>query len=320
MTGAAGTFEFDAAISFLSRDLAIATQLKDLLVPAVNTFVYSRNQEAVAATDGLESFRSVFRDRSRLSIVLHRQGWGSTPWTGVEEIAIRDRCLTTKYRSLVIASIDGAPLPDWVPDTYIHFNLGLYSLAELAGIVKARLQELGGQIKVVSTLDLARQKGADEEFRVESERYFNTPDGIAEADASAREAMRTFCESALELRNVTAGWIPQSGCDDYMAVARMGHASVQILWRRQFINSLKGSVLRIRCFEGGLAIPGRQEVNYIELNERGGEAFEPVRTRGLELRWKPAGGAGSPLSSEELGHRATLKLAECAEAYGPRLL
>ena len=319
MNNAAPSFEFDAAISFLSRDLATAIELRDLLVPSVSTFVYSRNQETVAATDGLGSFRSVFRDRSMLAVVLHRQGWGSTPWTGVEETAIRDRCLATKYRGLVIASLDGAAMPTWVPDTYIHFDLSAYSLAELAGVVKARLQEMGGQVKTASALDLARQRVSDEAYRIESERYFNTPEAISSADAAAQEAMRIYCESALELRNDTLGWAPQSGFDATMGVARLGHASVQILWRRQYVNSLKGSILRIRTFEGGLAIPGRQEMNGIGLSERGGEGYELIRTRGLELRWMLVGGADAPLTSEELGHRATLMLAECAQSLQPPL-
>lgn len=143
---------------------------------------------------------------------------------------------------------------------------------------------------------------------------------ITEADASAQEAMRIYCESATELRNETAGWRPLSGSDATMAVARMGHASVQILWRGEYSNTLKDSALRIRCFEGALAIPGRPETNGFDLNELGGERYEPVRTRSLELRWRLVGGTGQPLSSEEIGHRATLMLAESAQTQRSRLL
>src|ERR1700724_1155950 len=99
-TNLVSDFEFDIAISFLSRDLDQALQLRGRLQPQLRVFVYAREQESVAATDGLESFRTVFRERARISVVLFREGWGKTPWTGVEGIGIKDRCFATKYQSL----------------------------------------------------------------------------------------------------------------------------------------------------------------------------------------------------------------------------
>ena len=52
---APGAFEYDAAISFLRADLDLALDLSDRLQPQLRVFVYAREQESVAATDGLES-------------------------------------------------------------------------------------------------------------------------------------------------------------------------------------------------------------------------------------------------------------------------
>ena len=71
---------------------------------ALTCFVYSKRQEDLAGRDGVEAFREVFRHRNSLSVVLHREGWGETPWTRVEETAIRDRCLADGWRHLILSS------------------------------------------------------------------------------------------------------------------------------------------------------------------------------------------------------------------------
>ena len=57
----------------------------------MKVFFYPRNQEELAGTDGLESMRKPFFD-SRVMVVLYREKWGKTPWTRVEETAIKEAC------------------------------------------------------------------------------------------------------------------------------------------------------------------------------------------------------------------------------------
>ncbi len=158
-------FEFDVAISFLGEDLTTAQQFQDRLQPALRSYMYVRDRDVVTGTDGLETLRSVFRDRARISVVLYRDGWGETPWTGVEEAAIKDRCLRTRYRSLVLINLDGSTPPEWVPDTYIHFDLQTYSLEQLSGAIKARAQELGAIAR--------RPTLADRAIAIEKRRAFD---------------------------------------------------------------------------------------------------------------------------------------------------
>src|SRR5437763_1740979 len=82
------TFDYDVAISFVNSDLGFATELRVGLSDGLRVFLYTDRQEDVAGTDGLESFRAVFRHRSRLVVIVHRSGWGETPWTRVECEAI----------------------------------------------------------------------------------------------------------------------------------------------------------------------------------------------------------------------------------------
>ena len=76
---------YDVAISFLSRDEPLAVKLHNELREYLQVFVYSKRQEELAGTDGLESFRKTFLSDSKLVVVLYRNGWGKTRWTAIEE-------------------------------------------------------------------------------------------------------------------------------------------------------------------------------------------------------------------------------------------
>lgn len=138
--------DYDVAISFLAADEPLALELADNLT-GLEVFVYSKEQEAIAATDGLETFGHVFRNNSRLQVVLYRQGWGTTPWTGVEELAITDRCLKEHFENLVLVKLDSTESPTWVPDKYIHADFDKYGLKELVGVIRRKAEERGSRLE-----------------------------------------------------------------------------------------------------------------------------------------------------------------------------
>ena len=80
-------------------------------------------------------------------VVLYREPWGRTPWTGVEQVAIQDRCLKDGFKSLFFMTLDKTSrAPDWLPHTHIRFNYVDFGLEQAAGAIKARVQESGGTI------------------------------------------------------------------------------------------------------------------------------------------------------------------------------
>jgi hypothetical protein len=84
-------YKFDVAFSFPSKDEGLATRINDLLQDRIETFLYSRQQEKLAGTDGEKTFSEVFGKEARVVVVLFRNGWGQTRWTRIEETAIRGR-------------------------------------------------------------------------------------------------------------------------------------------------------------------------------------------------------------------------------------
>ena len=114
--------KYDVAISFRSGKETVAKSLYDELSKNLRVFVYFDRQAELAGRDGLEVFGNVFRKESLLNVILFSDGWGQTPWTGVEAAAIKDSCLKTSFENLVFVQLDDAKmLPEWVPDTHLRF-------------------------------------------------------------------------------------------------------------------------------------------------------------------------------------------------------
>ena len=126
--------KYDVAISFLSKDEAIASAISQKLTEGLEVFFFPRKQDALAGTDGLESMRKPFFDESRLMVVLYRESWGKTPWTRVEETAIKEACLQYGWQRLFFILLDSAsPLPVWLPQNYVRFNYADFGLEQAVG-------------------------------------------------------------------------------------------------------------------------------------------------------------------------------------------
>jgi hypothetical protein len=138
-------FQYDIAFSFTKEDEGTATQINDLLQDRYRTFLYSRAQEKLVGTDGEETFNAVFKDQARLVAVLLRPEWGSTPWTRIEQIAIKNRAYDEGYDfATFIVTVPRTPIPDWLPKTRIWYDLPRFSLDGAAAVLTARIQERGG--------------------------------------------------------------------------------------------------------------------------------------------------------------------------------
>jgi hypothetical protein len=192
-----GNPKYDVAISFLSKDIATAQALHDKLSVGFNVFFFPRKQEDLAGTDGLASMREPFYNNSRLMLVLYREGWGETPWTRVEETAIKESCLALGYRRLFFAFLDHtASYPTWLPDTYVRFNYAEYGLEQAVGAIKARVQELGGQNTPLTAARRAEMLNVEKRYLADKARM-NSYEGLKKiGDAVQRlfEEINRHCD------------------------------------------------------------------------------------------------------------------------------
>jgi hypothetical protein len=119
----------------------------------------------------MESMRSPFLEESRIVVVLYREPWGKTPWTGVEDTAIQERCLKDGFRSLFFMMLDNSTPPRWLPHTHVRFNYANFGLQEAVGAIKARVLDFGGTITPLTPLNRIEHYEKERQYRQERHEF-----------------------------------------------------------------------------------------------------------------------------------------------------
>ncbi|MBA4376980.1 MAG: hypothetical protein C0401_12530 [Anaerolinea sp.] len=263
-------YKHDVAISFLSQDEPIALDLHSRLSLNFNVFVYSKKQEELAGSEGIETFRKAFRSESRMVVVLYRDGWGSTPWTRIEEGAITDRFLKEGWNWLLFIMLDSKSTPPpWLPETRIRLYLEDYGIEQAVGAIKVRLQEIGSQIQKETALKRAKIIEGQIAFRAEKEKLFSSNEGVKifenEFSIINQEILKIVDEISKDIKGIDI----QCGSDRNHCVVTSGLVSIAVNWRPRYANDLHDSPLKILEFNGRILLP----------NERGRfmVAFDPIK-------------------------------------------
>jgi hypothetical protein len=176
-------YKYEVAFSFLKEDELLAIKINDLIQDRLSTFIYSKKQEEVAGTDGEETFNRVFSEEARIVVVLYRQNWGNTPWTRIEETAIRNRAYDEGYDFTVFIPLDKKPqLPKWLPKTQIWANLERYGVEGAANIIETKIQQTGGSVREESVEEHAIRLKREIEVEQERKHFLASENGVKAAN------------------------------------------------------------------------------------------------------------------------------------------
>jgi hypothetical protein len=66
-------------------------------------------------------------------------------------------------------------------------DLGTYSVEQAVGAIKRQVQELGGAVRLRSSIDAARAKLAAAEYEKETVGFLSSMDGLRDSDASVMQ-------------------------------------------------------------------------------------------------------------------------------------
>lgn len=309
---------YDIAISFLYQDLALAQALYDELTKGLKVFFFPRNQEELAGSDGLESMRAPFRAQSRLNLVLYRPKWGKTPWTGVEEAAIKESCLATSYKSIFFLVIEPtSEIPPWLPETHVRFNLADFSLEQAVGAIKARVQERGGHYKPMTPSRKVELLQIEEEYQ-RDRGQISSPEGIRKIYENVEVL---FAEIVAQLESINgSGHLSidhqielRFGDQHQRCSLGMNRLGMSAVWFQRYSNSLgDDAFLIVREFNENLIIPpGHMHVQQPEMLKE--EKYDPDISRTREYVWKPKRGKTELISSKELAAKLMLQFLELVE-------
>jgi hypothetical protein len=275
-----------------------------MLSQQLDVFVYPKKQEAIAGTNGLEVFRSAFRNDSRLIVVLFRNGWGETPWTRVEQTAIIERVLADGWECLFFVMVDRAPTPPkWLPATHIRFNLEDFGIDQAVGAIKARLQELGGRLRAADVLQQAKLVEHRTAFFAERERLFQSHEGVNAVQQEVRTIFQRVERRIAEIESSTT-LRATVGADDYTCVITNKRISVRVSWQPQAANRLEASPLRIEEFNCRILLP-QERGSYIRKPDKVSERkYDPELSIDRGWCWVKSGRTNQYFSSAEVADDA----------------
>jgi hypothetical protein len=245
-------FKYDVAFSFLQEDEGLAAQINDLLQDRYRTFLYSKAQEQLAGADGEETFNAVFRKEARSVAVLFRERWGHTPWTRIEETAIRNRAHANGYNFVTfIICAPGMKAPDWLPTTRIWFDLERFGIKSAAAVLAARIQESGGDA-VVETLEARTARlGRAQKFKDEKEAYARSYDGVNASNAAHQRLI-----SDLKAKSEIVGCrINEVKYGNVLVLIGRG-VVLTVQYECPHLNSLHGAALTATFYDGVPHLPG----------------------------------------------------------------
>ena len=255
-------YEFDVAISFGAKDEEFANRLHDLLEGRLKVFVYSKQQEMLAGTDGEQRFNEVFGAKAQLVVVLYRQAWGKTPFTRFEETAIRNRAFSDGYDFTIfipMADAERQKVPPWLPKNRLYVGLERWGVEGAAAAIEARFSERGGTVREETIDDIAAKAARVLEFKKRRDTHLASDAGVA-AQRGAYEVMRTGLLEAVEKLKKS---LPGINLTE-KHVGNIGGAilflsdpvAMSVNWRLVFANALTDSHLDATLWRGHPPWPG----------------------------------------------------------------
>lgn len=283
--------KYDIAISFLHQDEPLAVELEGRLSPTFTVFVYSKKQEEIAGTDGLETFRDVLRNQSRLVVVLYRDGWGKSKWTRVEEAAITDRFLDEGWQWLLFISLDSkCTPPKWLPESKIRLNFEEYGLEQCLGAIKARVEELGATIHQESALDRAKRIEQANLWKEKRTIMLSSEEGVMLACSEAVKFLDKVEATLSEIESATVNIHINFVRQGSLLVARGRSTSMTVFWGQRYSNSLSNSQMRVGLWRGLVLFPGQSGIYLEDPKEYATHLFEPDLTREFGWCWRCSSG------------------------------
>lgn len=309
---------YDVAISFLYQDLALAQALYDELSKGLEVFFFPRNQEELAGSDGLESMRAPFRSQSRLNLVLYRPKWGNTPWTGVEEVVVKESCLRTSFKSIFFFVIEPTPeIPAWLPETHVRFNFADFTLEQAVGAIKARVQERGGHFKPMTPSRKVALLQVEEEYQ-RDRRQVSSHEGVRKIYENVE---LLFAEIVTQLDDVNAnGHLNiehqiklRFGNMDQSCLLGMNRLGMAVVWFQRYSNMLDDdAALIVREFnENAIIPPGHMRLQEPEVLKE--EKYDPDISRAREYVWRLKKGKGELVTSRDLATKLVLQFLDLVE-------
>lgn len=296
------TYEFDIAISFGVKDEGFAKALHDLLRGRLQVFLYSKQQELLAGTDGEQRFNEVFGSRSKLVVVLFREAWGKTPFTRFEETAIRNRAFSEGYDFTIVIPMNESEkqkVPAWLPKNRLYVGLDRWGIEGAAAAIEARFSELGGVVREETIDDIASRVARVLDFKKQRETHLGSDAGVA-AQKEAYEALKAGLLEAVEKLKVALPGInlneKHNGSPGGAILLLSNPTAMAVNWHLRYANTLTDAKLEATLWKGHPPWPGIMAFD--EPQKLATLGFKPDLMLDGRPGWTQTQGKGGPINSK----------------------
>lgn len=276
-------FEYDVAISLLGEDVELAKRIADALV-GLRVFLYTERQEDIAGRNAPEVFTETFERKSRLAVILHRQRWGSTPYTHAEERAIQARASLFRWGNYLVIKLDAAPLPTWIPGLIQnYFDFQEYGFEQAVGVIRRRAQEEGAVLRSESAADRAIRRARIHKEQADRDLLIKSREGSELILSELKTMFAAVCQDIDRVRR--EGDLPaiKCGADRERCVIRDRGVSTALFWYpRQWGED---GYLEIVTFRGPISIPGGKGLMFTRDAQRTSAEEFDARLTADGMRW-----------------------------------
>lgn len=250
-------FKYDVAFSFLAEDEDLAAKINELLEDRLSTFLYSRQQGELAGTDGEKSFNVVFGAEARIVFVLYRKGWGTTPWTRIEENAIRNRAFDDGYDFVIFAPLDSPPsVPKYLPKNRLWVGLERWGVEGAASVIESRVQEAGGIPHPESIEEHGRRRAKELKAERDIKKFLDSEQGAERANQELSKLFSDLKKSAKGIRAEFEDMEVVFDHDNRRCVLCVENYSLLLDWNQLYRNTLDKSGLYFYLYKGRANLMG----------------------------------------------------------------
>jgi hypothetical protein len=190
---------YEVGFSFLKQDEAIAYELNDHIQDRLSTFIYSKKQEELVGTNGERKFNKVFYEECRVVVVLYRDGWGKTPWTRIEETAIKNRAVDNGWNFFFFINLDpSSTVPSWIPKTNLWLDYQRFKTEGAIAVIEYKVKEQGGTSRQETIAEAAERLKRLRKVEKERDLFLKSQEAVT----AANRELRTIIEKLKELKPI----------------------------------------------------------------------------------------------------------------------
>ena len=290
-------YKYDVAFSFLKKDEHLANQINDLIKDNLSTFLYSKRLEDLANKKPEKTFIDVFGKQSKIVVVLFRNKWGTTPWTRIEEKAIRNRASNEGYNFLLFIPMDDPPtVPKYLPKSQIWDKLAQSGIKGAATVIEERVKLLADESRKKSPINNVRKINEEPQYEIERSKFLESVHGLEIAELELQKLFSELNKLKRKIEKDTIGLPFNYQQDDKNCIIHCGEFSIRFYLPPAKINPILDFYLYIELQKHG---PSSNEANILAIEEY---HFE-VKKVG-EYGWMKEVGSKSFISSKKLAEKS----------------